>query len=500
MVNIRHPTVNLAGRSALPARPGAAATPLLGLPLGRGPRRRSGRCPRLAGGGGRQRGRQPGPGGRPADPDSVASEPEAVLARIALIFGGSVAILERMDEGASVGGQLRRLREHAGLTASELAEAAGLDVDVVGNIERDDWDGEAEEFLDLAWALGVSPMAIFEPDSLLGRLPAATRTNGDRVSCATVRRLTSLAELHHVLSINHLHASIPVQINNAPQRGSSTTWGRHANDLAEWASGCLGFADNGNTRLADLASAIELRLGVDVMVEAREPGAPLGASITDPEFPFILVNADQPTPQALFTLAHELGHVLNQDGCLFHIDRHLRGSTDNERFANGFAAALLMPEPHIHEIINANGRGPESLAHMLVRFGVSYESLVYRLHNLQIINARGRDSLKSASWAGLVQALGETDLARKLLAVRGTRPERHPPSLLTQRCWRGVFAGHVSVNPLAGLLDIDADDLIEGIQSIESGSTDAMNGDYSSSPRDSDETARSASDADPVAA
>ena len=404
-----------------------------------------------------------------------------------------------MDEGASVGGQLRRLREHAGRTTSELAEAAGLDVDVVHNIERGGWDGEAEEVLDLAWALGVSPMAILEPDSLLGRLPVATRTNGDRVSCATVRRLTSLAEMHHVLSRNHHHASIPVQINNAPRQGSSTTWVRHANDLAEWATGCLEFADNGNTRLADLASAIEMRLGVDVMVESREPGAPLGASITDPEFPLILVNADQPTTQALFTLAHELGHVLSQDGCLLHIDRHLQGSTDNERFANGFAAALLMPEPHIHEIISTSGRGPESLAHMLVRFGVSYESLIYRLHNLQIINVHGRDSLKSASWAGLVHALGETDLTRKLLSTRGTRPERHPPSLLSERCWRGVLAGHVSVNPLAGLLNVDADDLVEGIQSIESGSTDAMNGDYSS-PRDSDETARSASDADPVAA
>lgn len=414
-------------------------------------------------------------------------------------FGGFVAILEQMDEGASVGGQLRRLREHAGLTASELAEATGLDVDVVWNIERGGWDGGAEEVLDLAWALGVSPMAILEPDSLLGRLPVATRANGDGVSCETVRCLTSLAELHHVLSRNHHHASIPVQINSAPQQGSSTTWVRHANDLAEWAIGCLGFADNGNARLADLASAIEMRLGVDVMIEAREPGAPLGASITDPEFPLILVNADQPTPQALFTLAHELGHVLNQDECLFHIDRNLRGSTDNERFANGFAAALLMPEPHINEIIDTNGLGPESLAHMLVRFSVSYESLVYRLHNLQIINACGRDSLKSASWAGLVHVLGETDLARKLLSARGTRPERHPPSLLTERCWRGVLAGHVSVNPLTGLLNVDADDLIEGIQSIESGSTDAMNGDYSS-PRDSDETARSASDADPVAA
>ena len=408
------------------------------------------------------------------------------------------AKLEHVKEGDPVGGQLQRLRKHAGLTVSELAEAAGLNVGVVHGIERGGWDIETEGVIDLAWALGVSPMAILEPDSLLGRLPVATRTNGDRVSCGTVRRLTSLAELHHVLSLNHHYASIPVKVDNAPQRGSSTTWFDHANDLAEWATNCLRLADNGNARLADLASAIETHLGVDVMIEAREMDAPLGASITDPEFPFILVNADQPTPRALFTLAHELGHVLNQDGCLFHIDRHLRGATDSERSANQFAAALLMPESRIREIIGLYGRGAESLAHMLVRFGVSYESLIYRLNNLHIINKRGRDLLKSARWSGLVHALETTDLARKLLSARGTKPERHPPSLLTKRCWRGVMDGTVGPRPLAGLLDVDVDDLIEGIQSIRSGSTDNMNGDYSS-PRDSDETARSALDADPVA-
>ena len=391
---------------------------------------------------------------------------------------------EHVEEGDPVGGQLKRLRKQAGLTVSELAETAGLDVGVVHGIERGGWDIETEGVIDLAWALGVSPMAILEPDSLLGRLPAATRTNGDRVSCGTARRLTSLAELHHVLSLNHHNASIPVGINNAPQQGASTTWFDHANDLAEWATNCLRHADNGTARLSNLASAVETHLGVDVMIETREMNAPLGASMTDPEFPFILVNADQPTPRALFTLAHELGHVLNQDGCLLHIDRHLLGSTDSERSANHFAAALLMPESRIHEIIDTYGRGAESLAHMLIRFGVSYESLIYRLNNLRIINRRGRDLLKSARWPSLVHALESSDLTRKLLTARGTRPERHPPSLLTNRCWRGVMDGTVGPRPLVGLLDVDVDDLIEGIQSIRSGSTDDMNGDYSS-PRNS---------------
>lgn len=413
--------------------------------------------------------------------------------------------LERVEERDPIGDQLRRLRKYADLTVSELAEAAGLDVDVVRGIERGGWDIEPEEVIDLAWALGVSPMAILEPDSLLGRLPVAARTNGDRVptnvdrvSCGTVRRLISLAELHHVLSLHHHNASIPVGIDNAPQREASTTWFGHANDLGEWAAGCLRLADNGNARLADLASAIETHLGVDVMIEAREVNAPLGASITDPEFPFILVNADQPTSRALFTLAHELGHVLNQDRCLLHIDRHLRGSTDSERSANQFAVALLMPESRIREIIDTYGRGAESLAHMLIRFGVSYESLIYRLNNLNIINRRGRDLLKSARWPSLVHALETSDLTRKLLFARGTRPERHPPSLLTNRCWHGVMDGTVGPRPLAGLLDVDVDDLIEGIQSIRSGSTDDMNYDYFL-PLDSAKTARSALAADPVA-
>ncbi len=404
-----------------------------------------------------------------------------------------------MGEGTCVGGQLRRLREHAGLAAPRLAEAAGFDADTVHDLERGDRDLEAEELFAIARSLGVSPMAILEPDSLLGRLPVATRTNGEEVSCATVRRLTSLAELHHVLSLNGHHASIPAKIDNAPRQESSHTWLSYADSLAKWAVAQLGYTDHRNNRLTDLAATIETCMGVDVMVEVREGGAPLGASITDTEFPFILVNADQPTPRALFTLAHELGHVLNQDGCLFHIDRHLRGLTDSERSANAFAAVLLMPEIDIQEIIGKYGRGAESLAHMLLRFGVSYESLIYRLHNLKVINAHGRDQLQSTSWPGLIHALRDTDLSRTLLSARGTRPERRPPGLLTKRCWRGVMDGTVSARPLAGLLDVDVDDLLEGIESVGSESTDAINGDYSSPP-DSDEAARSAFDADPVAA
>lgn len=330
-----------------------------------------------------------------------------------------------MKDGASTGAQIRRLRKQTGFAATELAEAAGLGVDVVREIESGNRDFETEEVFAVAEFLGVSPLAIFEPDSLLGRLPVAPSTNGNGSSWAKMRRLlTSLAELHHTLSLNGHHASIPSAIGKAPRRESSSTWLNHADSLADWAADQLGTANNGNIRMSDLAAAIERSLGIDVMIEACGADAPLGASITDTEFPFIMVNADQPASQALFVLVHELGHVLSQDGCPLHIGINLRGSTDSERFANAFAAAFLMPESQIR------------------------------------------------------------------VFTRGTRPERRPPGLLAKRCWRGMLDGHTSARPLAGLLDIDVDDLIDSVESVRSESMDVINGDYSS-PLDSDETTRS---------
>ena len=402
-----------------------------------------------------------------------------------------------MEDTTTVGDQIRRLRKQAGLTASDLAETTGFDVDALRSLEDGGRYSEAATIFRIAESLKVSPIAILEPDSLPGRLPIATRTNGDRVSDATTWRLTSLAELHHVLSINGHLASISARIGEAPQRRSAQTLQEHADDLAQWANSQLKFPNQSPNRLVDLASVVESHFGIDVMVETREEGAPLGASITDPEFPFILVNADQSAPRALFTLAHELGHMLNQDGHLLHVDGHLGGSTDSEYSANAFAAAFLMPKTDVGKIIDNHGRGAESLANMLLHFSVSYESLIYRLHDLKYIHTHGRDRLKQAGWAGLVHALGDNGLSRALLSARSTKLAKRPPSLLTKRCWSGVLDGSVSVRPLAGLLEEDPSALLERIKAVGPESTDAVNGDYSLLP-DSEEAPQSASAVDPV--
>ena len=396
----------------------------------------------------------------------------------------------------SIGRQIRRLREAAGLRAADLAGALGVDASAVSNLEHDRRSVRADELGAIADFLGVSQLAILEPDSLLGRLPVAHRTNGDgTASQNSTMRLTALAELHQVLNDGGHPA--PSCTDEPPPRDSR--WLQHANALADWAQQRVAPTANGDDRLTELATAIEAKLCVDVMVESLGEDAPLGLSVTDSEFLFILVNADQLRSRALFTLAHELGHILNNDGTTINIDRDLRARSDEERLANAFAAAFLMPEPEIRETIDEYGRGAESLARMLVGFGVSYETLIYRLHNLRIINAEGRDRLRKTRWASLIEYVDDDEIARGLLAARGARPERRPPTLLATRCLHGALDGIVSAGPLARLLDVEVDDMIEALNSIGPEAAEAMDGDFSS-PRDPTDVTIQSFDEDPVAA
>ena len=376
----------------------------------------------------------------------------------------------------SIGRQVRRLREAAGLKAADLASALGVDPSAVSNLEHGRRGVKADELSVIADFLGVSQLAILEPDSLLGRLPVAHRTDGDDGGSRDARmRITALAELHQVLSDGGHPAS--VRIGEPPKQ--EARWLHRANALADWALQGLAPAAEREDRLTELATAIENSLGVDVMIESLGKDAPLGLSITDSEFSFILVNADQLRSRALFTLAHELGHVLDSDGATINIDTDLRARTDEERLANAFAAAFLMPEQAVREAIAQHGWCAGCLARMLLRFGVSYETLINRLHNLGIINAHGRDRLRSIGWMGLVAHIGDDETARSLLATRETRPARRPPVHLTARCLRGAVDGTVGAGPLARLLGVDVDDMTEALSSVGPEAADAIEGDYS---------------------
>jgi len=63
------------------------------------------------------------------------------------------------------------IRVKVGMSVRELAERAGLSPSAVSLMERGKIEVTVGELARIAKALGVSPLAILEPDSLLARLP-----------------------------------------------------------------------------------------------------------------------------------------------------------------------------------------------------------------------------------------------------------------------------------------------------------------------------------------
>jgi Zn-dependent peptidase ImmA (M78 family)/transcriptional regulator with XRE-family HTH domain len=363
------------------------------------------------------------------------------------------------------------MREAVGLQAQDLAVRVGLDPTAISKIENGKRAIKAVELARIADALKVSPLALLEDDPLLSKLPLAARRAGSSIARGgAYQRLLSLSELHVVLA----GAGLPTTPNLASVPDvAGLPWLEAATLLASWANHALRVKPVADQRLGAIADAIEGRLKIDVLIEPHADDALSGAAITDRSFPLIFVNSEFPRSRSLFTLAHELGHVLagHADDPIT-LDRELSGSTDAERMANAFAANYLMPEDEICREIAERGRNVSTLAYLTYRLGVSYESLVYRLHNLRLINAEGRDKLKSISWQQISSHLDDPELSSDLsrdqigrLQYRGTaKPAGRAPALLLRRASEGYRKGIISVRPLAGLMGIDPEQLLDQIE------------------------------------
>jgi Zn-dependent peptidase ImmA (M78 family)/transcriptional regulator with XRE-family HTH domain len=372
-----------------------------------------------------------------------------------------------MDEATALGGRIRALRERAGLQGQELAAEIGLDPSAMSNIERGKRQVKTDELAKIATALRVSPLALLDDHSLPARMPVAPRAGKANPGAGPAyQHLLALAELHELLDDAGI-GTTPA-LDEVPDL-AGLNWQQSASLLAEWALQHLGVDAAGEDRFSALAAAIEDRLRVDVLVEEHDDDALAGATISDRSFPLVFVNADQPTPRALFTLAHELGHLLASHGEPITLDDTLVGITEDERAANLFAAAFLMPEAEVRNVIHERGRGAASLAYLMHHFGVSFESLIYRLQGLKEINAAGRDRLRAIGWSGFLAAIeGDTirdaippEIRKSLAARQSRRPACRTPGWLVERTLDGYRRGVVSVRPLAGLLGEDPVDLIE---------------------------------------
>lgn len=122
----------------------------------------------------------------------------------------------------------------------------------------------------------------------------------------------------------------------------------------------------------------------------------------------ILINGETTPGRQLFTLAHEVAHAL------FHGDRlyvnYFGRREAAERFANGFAGEFLVPTHHLRATVEGFGvariTDPEQVVHLQRYYGVSYDMMLVRLSQANLVTDVDRDRLQHVRPVHVAAQLG----------------------------------------------------------------------------------------------
>ena len=134
--------------------------------------------------------------------------------------------------------------------------------------------------------------------------------------------------------------------------------------------------------------------GVYVFKEAFSSDETDGFSIFDEIFPIIYLNNSQFKHRQIFTLAHELGHILLGNSGITQDDHKyvtkLKGySKSVENFCNRFAAEFLMPYDDFRKEVERTHPAVPTfrlISSLSRRYRVSRESVLVRMYNLEFIS------------------------------------------------------------------------------------------------------------------
>jgi Zn-dependent peptidase ImmA (M78 family)/transcriptional regulator with XRE-family HTH domain len=342
----------------------------------------------------------------------------------------------------------------AGMSQRALAAAIGLDPPAMSKALSGKRGFKPVELALVAEALGVPVHQLLadegehaERESVLGRV----QTEGSPAADEALARVREFLELEELLT-DLGFPGLPVARPRWRPHGQPHQQGELLAERLRAQAG-LGDADL-PTDVSQLATDIEDRFNVDVAVEPLEPGLD-GLAVTRRDYGLILVSSSVAAHRQRYTIAHELGHVMAGDQG-YVLDENINFSrTEAESRANAFAAAFLMPANALRTAFSGQTAPTEQfIADLLARYRVSLDAVAFRLHNLGLINAAGRDNVRRMSSARIALRQGRA-------ADLQARHDRRVPGGLLGRAVEAYVRGQISIRPLARLLSTDPDALLD---------------------------------------
>ena len=352
--------------------------------------------------------------------------------------------------------RIRDALHHAAVSQQDLAEAVDMDPTALSKALSGRRAFKSLEVALIAERLGISTDVLLADDGVevAGSPALAARVQSDtsRAVDAAVHRATAMRDLDVLLNDLGFPAAVEPSF---PGRSAVPDPVIQGETLAEGLRRQAGVADDDlPPEPEDFAAWLEERLRVDVCIAPLPTGLD-GLALSSGRLRLALVSSGIAATRQRFTLAHEICHLASGDAHDLTVDEDVFGrrSTEEKR-ANAFAAAFLMPAQAMRTATDGQEVDETLVVHLLGRFRVSLDALAFRLHNVGAVNAHGRDRIRAMSSARIALRPGR---ANDLQA----RNERRAPGGLLARAMEAFAVGELGIRPLASLLDTDPDRLLE---------------------------------------
>lgn len=375
---------------------------------------------------------------------------------------------EEMDS-VDMGRRLRIARETAGMTQAHAAANINVARTTLVAIEKGQRAARTAELLPLARLYGTSVNSLLRRESVYVDLVPRFRKLpdcNDKSSTKAARLLADLVraevELENLLGITHSQ-------NYPPQRplmlGDVRT--QAENDAGELRQR-LGF---GLAPVRDVVSLLEMDLGVRVYMRPLDSHVSGLFAYDEQVGACMLLNANHPRERRAQSAAHELGHFVASRQSPEVLYRDGQENSREERYANAFGRAFLMPARTVMLRFREITQGSSHLTrrHVILlahTFGVSREAMVRRLEELKLTKPGTWDWFQANG--GITneqvrQVLGEP-AAVDTDQIEAKRPTTLRLSLLAVEAWRQEM---LSEGQLACLLHFDRVELRKILDGVE---------------------------------
>lgn len=348
----------------------------------------------------------------------------------------------------TLGERIAAARERRQVTQAQLAEAIGRDASAISRTEGGERRVSSFELGQIAEFLGADIRELLGIERTASALALAARV-ADTLPASSadqaVEKVTALLEVEGVLEQLGINEDTPPPLAVAPTTDlDSVAAGEEAAQLVR------NQLEEPSTSLpADLPHWVESNFNVDVVRTALPEGMS-GLCIRSGDRSIAVINQDEPVLRRRFTLAHELAHHIFQDGdTLLEETREdmSSSSTDpSERRANAFAASLLLPRI-LAEKRCSSGISEACVLDLMFEAGASWAVVVYRLHNLRLMDASTRDQLLAINPRRCAYRYGRFTEWQELNDPRNNTPR--PPQRIVRRAVTAYEKGMIGIGPVA---------------------------------------------------